>query len=226
MGNVIISTANVPQGTCPAWIISLWPQLVDLLSAELSGANNLFNFGNSVPAPADQDKPWIRINADGSPDKDYVFWNGLWVSPHALQPGTIMLWEGDITAINSFDGGESATVGPATGPMWERVDQMKGRFPLGAGPMVTSGTEIAVTATGGEETHKLTVSEIPPHTHTVNATPDDAGGNTGSRLRKTTDPDNATEVTGESGGGEAHNNIPPYYAIHFIRRTARLFYRV
>lgn len=226
MGNVVVSTANVPEGFCPSWMIEKWPELVSLLSAQLNGSLNTFNYGSSTPDPSDQDKPWLKLDANGYPDGQYwVFNNGFWVKKHPLPVGSIMLWEGDITAIDTFDGGETAAVSVLTGPMWEQVTGLKGRFPVGAGPLPTSGTIVNPTDTGGEENHTLTLSELPAHSHTVNAKNDESGGTGGDRLRPVTDPNNATVTSQEVGDDQPHNNMPPYYGIHFIRRTQRQFYR-
>lgn len=64
--------------------------------------------------------------------------------------------------------------------------------------------------TGGEEAHTLTEAEIPPHTH----------GYTGALPSLTTIvfPDEpsavpSVETTAPTGGGQAHNNMPPYYVV-------------
>lgn len=225
MGNVTITTATVPEGTCPPFIIDLWPELVALLSASLGGGRNTFNYGSSTPAPADQDKPWIRTESNGNPAGLYVFSGGSWIAKHPLPAGAIIQWEGDISTINTFDGGETAAVSPTTGPMWEQVTELVGRFPVGAGQKDGDSTNFTNGSTGGEETHELTVAEMPAHSHAVNAAEDDSGGTGGDRLREVTDPDNATTTSQDTGGGQAHNNLPPYYALHFIRRTARVYYR-
>jgi hypothetical protein len=207
-------------------MIALWPELVGLLTANLNGALNVFNYGNSTPAPADQDKPWIRTDASGYPTGLWVYKGGFWLQKHPQVPGQVIMWEGDITTLDTFDGGESAVVSLTTGPMWERVTALNGRFPLGIGTQITSGTAITQGLTGGEEDHVLTVSEIPPHMHIVNATPDSSGGTGGDRLRRVTTPANATETTQDTGGGLAHNNLPPWLGIGFIRRSARQYYRI
>lgn len=227
-GNVIISTAAVPEGTCPPWIITLWPTLIGLVSGNLSGSLNVFNYGNSVPAPADQGKPWFRLNSDGTPDKWYAYSGGSWIALHPMAVGLISLWEGDITTIATFDGGEAAAVTATTGPMWEQVTELAARFPLGAGTL-PSGSVVAVGGTGGEENHILVTAEMPVHQHANN--PD----NNGVFVRKSGGTLNASSGSGadyvsnpvaNAGGDMGHNTMPPYYGLHFIRRTARRYYRV
>ena len=106
---------------------------------------------------------------------------------------------------------------PATlfGGTWE---QLKDRFLLGAGDTYTAGN------TGGEATHTLTVNEIPSHTHTANTytggtvtQPDYVDGvaiNWVSAYRTSIGTINNT------GGGLAHNNMPPYLVVYVWKRTA------
>lgn len=228
MPNVTVQTATPPEGTCPPWIIELWPQLVGLLTANLNGALNVFNYGSSTPAPADQDKPWLKLDASGFPDGQYwVFRDGFWLKRHPLVPGIGALWWGDSTAIDTFDGGEAGDPLQKTGRMWEIVTALTGRFPIGAGNLPSpSTTVLAVGASGGEENHTLVLSEMTPHDHEVFAQgrPTD-GGSTVERLAPSVDIDFSYASTGETGGGQPHNNMPPYSALHFIRRSTRLFYR-
>ena len=102
---------------------------------------------------------------------------------------------------------------------WERygVDRMT----VGAGGDYTAG------ATGGEESHVLTVDEIAIHEHRTsgsyvsliggnaeNSTGQIASG-TGTRIIT------ADKVaTTKTGGGKAHNNMPPYIGVYRYRRIA------
>ena len=104
------------------------------------------------------------------------------------------------------------------GGTWERL---KDRFLLGAGDSYNAGS------TGGEATHKLTVSEIPSHNH-VEMYGDKPWGDdsaSGSSASTNTATWNAietkkTNMTGSTGGGNAHNNMPPYLVVYMWKRTA------
>jgi hypothetical protein len=92
----------------------------------------------------------------------------------------------------------------------------EGRVPVGK---ASSGTFNTLNATGGAETHTLSVAEMPAHTHSYDkqVTSTDAisihdivrttGGNTGA-------------TTGSTGSGNAHNNLQPYIVVYMWKRTA------
>jgi len=68
--------------------------------------------------------------------------------------------------------------------------------------------------TGGEDTHALTIAELAPHTHTY---PRHTG--TGSAIYSVTNSTtNATDNTGSTGSGTAHENCPAYMNMVFIIR--------
>ena len=78
--------------------------------------------------------------------------------------------------------------------------------------------------TGGEKTHTLTVAEMPSHNHNSG----DLDNAVGTRSWGT-GPDRFSigNVTGypigtivNKGGGQAHNNLPPYIVVYFWKRTA------
>ena len=102
---------------------------------------------------------------------------------------------------------------------WEGtwVLESEGSVHIGAGSNYTLG------ATGGEATHSLTVDEMPRHGHSVkaNISAAFAQGINGHREpamsnETSTNPGWAVEV----GGGQAHNNMPPYVVVNRWHRTA------
>ena len=104
------------------------------------------------------------------------------------------------------------------GGTWE---QLKDRFLLGAGDTYSAGSS------GGEAAHALTVNEMPPHQHPMYADAEFSAYNTGNNnawkqaLINASDPTTLDYMrTGSSGGGWAHNNMPPYLAVYMWKRVA------
>lgn len=88
--------------------------------------------------------------------------------------------------------------------------------------LLAAGTTYAAGATGGEAMHTLTVQEMPSHTHNVDSNTGSpvayvpsAGGDIGGSGKNI-----ATRAILATGGGEAHNNMPPYLAVYVWKRTA------
>lgn len=85
----------------------------------------------------------------------------------------------------------------------------------------TSGGTIG--GTGGEQTHTLTVSEMPKHRHSMNGLETDRleGGYVAARSATfSQQTDDGTTYTEYEGSGAAHNNMPPYIQVSAWRRTA------
>jgi hypothetical protein len=248
--NVVINFGQLPPAYKPDNWQGLLNDIAKVTTGYLPGNYNLVNYGSTTPASEDQDKPWIRTNVDGSPDRVYVYFNGNWVAPHAIQPSQLhlrWLWVGSVAALRSFDGGDGSSDSPTptTGAMWEVDASVDAKFLCTPGTFTNAG-ELAVngtlTATGvaGVDEHTLVVGETPAHTHQcvdAEAVSDAAlapgailagrrtAGSSGSyflRGDETLTPDSCT--TSSTGGGEAHNNLPPMYGIYLIRRTARAYY--
>lgn len=96
------------------------------------------------------------------------------------------------------------------GGTWE---QLKDRFLLGSGDTYTAGT------TGGEATHTLTIEEMPSHTHS--GVRRSSVGVTGTKSTGSSASTNSTTYdTDATGGGQAHNNMPPYLAVYMWKRIA------
>lgn len=96
------------------------------------------------------------------------------------------------------------------GGSWE---QIQGKFLLGAGGGYSAGSS------GGEATHKLTVAEMPSHSHTVYYQHEcDNGSGAGFGLQSYPNPGSLSSAS--AGGNQAHNNMPPYLSVYIWKRTA------
>lgn len=121
--------------------------------------------------------------------------------------------------------------GSVIGGVWE---QLKDRFLLGAGDTYNNG------ATGGASTHTLTASQMPIHAHNQNVISNYGYPNpfvgydanicdesqrlyiTGGFVTGGTwvAKDGYQNQTNAVGGGQAHNNMPPYLVVYMWKRTA------
>ena len=121
--------------------------------------------------------------------------------------GMIVLWSGAADAIPTgfvlCDGNNS-------------TPNLSGRFVVGYD---ASNSDYDVNDTGGSESVTLTINQIPAHTHNINLAvrafyqePRNFGvGTDGSA--------NNSEDTGSTGGGQSHENRPPFYALCYIMKT-------
>lgn len=110
--------------------------------------------------------------------------------------------------------GNSTSPASLFGGTWHRIES---RFLWGAPSTSTLG------ATAGEMTHTLTVDELPSHRHMMNGLETDRveGGYVAARSATfSQQTDDGTTYTDYTGGGAAHNNMPPYVTVAIWRREA------
>ena len=107
------------------------------------------------------------------------------------------------------------------------LPDLRGRVPVHTGESHQLGSK------GGAETTTLTASEMPSHTHTIQASADPSTGQdpTNTVLAKSGQIYGAASnlvdmVSGtltNSGGGQAHQNMQPYLALNFCIALRGLF---
>lgn len=101
------------------------------------------------------------------------------------------------------------------GGSWEKITD---RFPIGAGGSYTLGS------TGGEANVTLTTNEIPPHDHVLNVYNIEMDAPPGELVIPPSKVDANANLTSyptqNAGGGQPHNNMPPYIAVNIWRRVA------
>jgi microcystin-dependent protein len=103
--------------------------------------------------------------------------------------------------------------GPGDGSTTFNVPDLRGRTLIGAGAN-PSLTERALGQTLGEETHTLTVIEMPSHTHSLTTVPagDGPGGYSGGGWFG----DPIAQSTSSAGGDKPHNNMQPSAVVNYI----------
>jgi hypothetical protein len=198
---------------------------------------NGINFGATEPGADDRDKPWFKTDGSGNPI-GWFSWNGAaWTTiPVTASSGTtaerpsnpisgqfyldtdinvLLIYErsqwrtasgspGDVKEVKASDINEALTNNPG----WSHDTDSEGMFIVG----VSDGSGFGYNDTGGEAEHTLTESEMPAHTHTgLRSNKLQADGNAANPSGIVS---GVTEsgITGSTGSGEPHNNLPPYRA--------------
>ena len=123
----------------------------------------------------------------------------------------------------------STTYGAGDTTTTFNLPDLRGRLPMGAGTGTGGGASGTGAPTGGsaltarsrgawlgEETHTLTTTEMPAHTHTVQAS--NTQGGSGTKVAIGTG--SATAITSDSSGSDgAHNNVQPVIVVNYIIKT-------
>ena len=102
-----------------------------------------------------------------------------------------------------------------------KVPNLQSRFPLGASSKYSLGD------TGGESTVTLNEQQIPEHNHQLkemlSAKSSGSGwlgvnlnGGGSGKMENFVSPNNVYPTTENTGGGQPHNNMPPYLVVNFI----------
>lgn len=109
---------------------------------------------------------------------------------------------------------------------WEALPELAGRVIVGVGQNFAGSGGEALTQrrfleTGGEERVAITVEELPPHSHAVPRADNDVNNNYVVGLGDISwDRQNNVGIpTAQTGDGRAHNNMQPYIALHYCRKS-------
>lgn len=95
-----------------------------------------------------------------------------------------------------------------------RLPDLRSRFVVGYNPLDNDYNTLGEV--GGEKTHRLTVDELPAHDHGLFLQHSGRRFTGGGSANALNEGSGRTEMT---GGGKAHENRPPYYALAYIMRT-------
>lgn len=231
---ITIIPPSFPEGYCyPTTPQELINDAFEGAQATIPGEFQGVIVSDTQPDVDDQDKVWVKLN--GSETNWFVFINGEWCCPHQTPAGgderRIYVGENNAGGLWSYDGGDGidpALATDTTGSFWAVDTNFAAIFPVGVGTFAGGGA-VGLGGTGGEDEHVLTESEMPAHTH---------GMPTGvNEMRTNVAPgsgnNNDDSISGngyysratfsENGGDEAHNNLPPYLGVYFIKRSARIY---
>lgn len=176
--------------------------------------------GKGIPAFfIDTKKSSVGVNCLPSQSDVLQLGDSAWLTAQGAYPvGAIYLSVTDANPAAFFGG------------TWERISQ--GRFLIGAGANVANTTNywgeypagkenFPAGEMGGEVEHTLTVDEIPAHTHSerLEWSNTKAWGLTGTGEGANAVVDQGG-VTGSTGGGKPHSNMPPYLVCYMWRRVS------
>lgn len=242
--NLPLVPGTLGAGYCyPADPQTLYNDMFALGVAQLTGAYNLFNYGNATPAPEDQNKPWLKTVA-GAPERWYVHSSGFWIWPNpapadgaAGATQEVRIWAGPLGGgaggLDLYDGGETGVpVSASAGPMWTEATEFRGRSPMGVDAAGIGEIPTIVGMNKGEATHMQLQSELFPHSHTYGVMDDPAVGS-GVTWAKRSDAVATTATYNPSTSvfppvttpQTAFNVVHPVRGVYFIKRTARVNYR-
>jgi microcystin-dependent protein len=105
------------------------------------------------------------------------------------------------------------TFGAGDGSTTFNLPDLRGRVGVGAGQGASLSNRL-LAAIGGEETHLLSIAEMPAHTHQQwNFTGTGQAGANSNAVSGNTQ-------TGSAGGGTAHNTMPPFVVVAYIIKVS------
>ena len=130
---------------------------------------------------------------------------------NSVVPETYLLCNGQ--AVSRTDYPElfaiiGTSFGPGDGSTTFNVPDYRDKFVLGA------GGDVNLAETGGEKEVTLTVEQIPPHNHPL-AIESGSSPKWGAKVQAG-NTGNDNYAIGSTGGGQPHNNIPPYVGTYYL----------
>jgi microcystin-dependent protein len=135
--------------------------------------------------------------------------------PNATPVGTIVMFGGASAPTGWLlcDGQSTASYTALAAVVGPNVPDLRGRAPIGYGQGTGLTNRTTIGATTGDETHTLTIPEMPSHNHPGQIVFGGGSGSTGVRIEGI---GNFQPDTGLRGGGGAHNNMQPSTVVNFI----------
>jgi microcystin-dependent protein len=161
-------------------------------------AGGLNNF--SAEALANIAKVYADVRQLASFNNMTITGNAQITTSNLMPRGGIIIWSGnEVPASWALCDGTNGT------------PDLRGRFILGAG----QGTGLTLRTkgqTGGAETHTLSIPEMPVHSHAIHA----IQWGPGSGYSGGSNGISGQATSSDTGGGQPHNNMPPFYVLAYI----------
>lgn len=205
-----IAVENGFEGTEAEWVESLKGR--DGVDGS-NGKDGADGFSPTVDVTAIDNGHRVTITDKDGPEsfdvmngKDGVGGSGDGTTAYLVKApvGTIVIWSGTTDNVPEN---------------WAICDGQDGRPDLRDKFVLGAGDSHAVGETGGAEEVTLTVAQIPKHSHRyirhINTTPVTSNGTINAALS-----DSSYGATDYTGGSNPHNNMPPYYSLCYIIKTA------
>lgn len=224
---IIITPNNIsdPTGCMPGNRQELANFVSTAFTAMFAGGSfSFFNYGHSVPAVENQDRPWFRLEASGFPVGWYSFYNGKWIRAAGIPVGSEVFYSG---SSNVFDGTGKGRAGTqadgfvlsngnnGTVDKTDKFIVVSSGFRSGQWQSDITGSFVG---TGGQAQVTLVKANLPKLQGTL-PTGNSTSGDTGFVFKSTTASSTFTFGIPGTGNGETgadnaavpHNNIPPFY---------------
>jgi len=216
---------STPTGGAPLWSEKRGDTNAVPPTLPVSATNGLFNvmLGAVNPLPAsfftNYPKTYLGVSVENDtemlPRQPIASVGYSFAAGNGMPKGGIIMWSG---ALGQIPDGWALCDGTNGTP------DLRDRFVVGAGSSYAKGQ------TGGEPAHVLTVAEMPSHSHTLPgkillAEQSSTGLNSGltnsglgyTKVGAIYDSSPGASLP-NTGGGQSHNNLPPYYALAFIMK--------
>ena len=232
-----LEALTVPDGTeFPPTVQALLELIAQYESIVGGESFSGINYGPTEPSEDNRDRPWFKTDEDGNP-LGWFSWSGAeWTSiPLVIASGPTvdrplnaltgqLYFDTDINVELIYERSQWRTAAGSPGdvkevkaatieealtnnPGWARDSDSDGMVIIG----VSDGSSgFDYNATGGEAEHTLTEAESAPHVH------DGVRGNNCQADFNAANPAGIlsgvqlTASTGSWGGGQPHNNLPPF----------------
>lgn len=203
------AAGNYEQFLCPRWTdnamyLTYGSGGLNIRNAASTSAVFIKDNGNTGIGKTD---PSVKLEVAGRVKDE---------TGYIMPQGGIIMYGGAMTNFDNTGKGksDSPVAGWAICNGQNNTPDLRNRFIVGAGP----GSNYTVGNTGGEDFHKLTIDEMPSHSHKYGyECYDIAGfGKEGCWLRR--NGINNGDESAKTGGDKPHENRPPYFAMLYIMK--------